>query len=77
MYFLITNLQVPGVGKGNGFGLKLNARPNNIAVKYRVYISEIGTTYSKVYLQAYSYRVDNIKAPYSLIHYLSVKISDF
>ena len=42
-------LQVPGVGKKNGLLLNMNPVPNSVPVLYRIFISEIGTTYSKVY----------------------------
>ncbi|XP_023326126.1 acid-sensing ion channel 4-like [Eurytemora carolleeae] len=41
--------KVPGVGKKNGLVLQLNPAPYSVPVLYRIFISEIGTTYSKVY----------------------------
>ena len=41
-------VQVPGVGKKNGLQLVMNPEPKGVPVKYRIFISELGTTYSKV-----------------------------
>ena len=46
-------LQVPGVGKNNGLQLVMNPEPKGVPVKYRIFISEIGTTYSKVIKKRY------------------------
>ena len=46
--FLFYFVKVPGVGKNNGLQLVMNPEPNGVPVKYRIFISEIGTTYSKV-----------------------------
>ena len=46
MYVL--SLKVPGVGYENSLRMSLNSTVNGERVKYRIFISEVGTTVSKV-----------------------------
>ena len=41
-------LKVPGVGYENSLRMSLNTTINGESVKYRIFISEVGTTVSKV-----------------------------
>jgi len=61
---------VPGVGKNNGLQLVMNPEPNGVPVKYRIFISEIGTTYSKVYFDVRTSLLQEVNFDIHGLHYV-------